>query len=107
MPIAAPLSVRERAKSGSGQARHRRMLLRRHDASKTLGQPCSKLSPTTIKRLHKEAETHPYFADLTDTERHDEVNRRITNYMFWSVPFWFGHTPDADAKAHDLKRDHD
>ncbi|HEV8328934.1 MAG TPA: hypothetical protein VGQ08_15770 [Nitrospiraceae bacterium] len=67
-------------------------------------------------QLFERAKQTPEFLATVFTDREgdaptdDEILQSIENRLFTicaTYPFWFSHTPDADAKAHELTRDHD
>ena len=67
-------------------------------------------------QLFERAKVMPDFIETVFTLNRDgkpsdeDILQAVENRLFSIIndfPFWFGHTADADAKAHDLKRDHD
>ncbi len=111
------LLPRERAKSGSGHARHRRMLARRvtePTTHKTNGiSTFPKRHEALRDRLVEDAKRSPEFLatvfTIHEQPTEDEIVQCIENRLFSMIheyPVWFGHTPDADAKAQDLRREH-
>lgn len=88
----------------------------------TLQGPAISLRMSTFPRqfeglrdqLFERAKSTPVFLGSVFTmyavPTDEEITQAIESRLFsvtQEYPLWFGQTPDADSKAHDLKRDHD
>ncbi len=75
---------------------------RRHQSKQVISKPAGRVStfPVRFEALRDRLKAqHP---DLSVASIENMIYTIVHGY-----PIWYGMTPDADAKAHALKRDHD